>query len=35
LRCMLEDIVGIAFTQFKLEEKNGKTSHHKALQALA
>jgi hypothetical protein len=35
LICMLQDIVGIALTQFKLEEKNGKNSHHKALQVLA
>jgi len=35
LICMLQDIVAIALTQFKLEEKNGKTAHHKALQALA
>lgn len=32
---MLQDIVSIALTQFKLEEKNGKTSHYKALQAIA
>lgn len=35
LICMLRDIARIALTQFRLEEKNGKTSHYKALQVLA
>jgi hypothetical protein len=32
---MLIDVARIALTQFRLEEKNGKTSHHLILKALA
>lgn len=35
LICMLLDVARIALTQFRLEERDRKASHHKALQVLA